>query len=141
MNGHIDIQIDIQINMTNEHPNVYSIPEEVSPDTSAVNATEETTVVAKKKLDHQKKVALFLIFYGLAIFILSLNISSNVLLASIDNSDLRNKSENQKLVSRNHTTCHVSETSKLVTLTCKSNTRHKTFYLGNQFNFTSCENS
>ena len=112
---------------------------EPKTDEGAVDLTEvmvvlekQTNAVEKKQTIRSKKVALALIDYGLVILLLSLNISTNMILASTCNIEQMNHTEN------NYCLCSVNELTKHVTLTCRGGSIQKIFYLGKDFDFTTC---
>ena len=80
----------------------------------------------------KKSIAIFMICYGIAILLLSFNISTNANLIAVH----QDKKDSQKNNIKNITTCHVDELSNTITLNCR--TREKVFSLGNQFDFGVC---
>ena len=118
---------------TDQQPNLCSIPEE-----GDINIKEEMEKKnhSGEKIGVSKKAALFLICYGLGIFLLSMNISTNVLRVPMNNIGLRNKTEMEP---KNQTSCFVDELSKVVTLACGRSSKQKKFHLGSQFDFTACD--
>ena len=114
-----------------------------TPIESTVNTERElgdlevVTKQSKSRKDYsRKKLALVFICYGVAILLLSLNISTNTVRVPVQ-SDGRNNHSNNESSSENRPNCHVNEMSKFVTLTCNSN--QKTYSLGKGFNFKTCD--
>ena len=116
------------------HSNVESESSEPAVDLTEVMVVleNETDFIEKKQTRKSKKIAFALIGYGLAILLLSLNISSNVLLATTHSTDQKNHTEN------NYTLCSIDELSRLVILTCKGQSIKKIFHLGKNFDFATC---
>ena len=80
----------------------------------------------------KKSIAIFMICYGIAILLLSFNISTNANLFAVH----QDKEDSQRNNNKNITTCLVDELSNTITLNC--GTREKVFSLGKQFDFGLC---
>ena len=92
-----------------------------------------TTYPERRKGYSKKTIAIFMICYGIAILLLSFNISTSTHLVAVQ----RGKEDNQRRDIINVTTCHVDELSNTITINCR--TRDKVFSLGNQFDFRVCD--
>ena len=87
---------------------------------------------AQQKGFTKKSIAIFMICYGIAILLLSFNISTNANLFAVH----QDKEDSQRNNNKNITTCLVDELSNTITLNC--GTREKVFSLGKQFDFGLC---